>query len=115
MLLLWHHGVGQGRFSANRFVEITATNPAKIFGLYPRKGEIAVGSDADLVLWDPQARHTISWQTHHMRIDHNIYEGMELTGRPQKVWVRGRLVVDGDDWLGVKGNGRYLHRKQCEL
>lgn len=115
MLLLWHHGVGQGRFSANRFVEITATNPAKIFGLYPRKGEIAVGSDADLVLWDPQARHVMSWQTHHMRIDHNIYEGMELTGRPQKVWVRGRLVVDGDNWLGVKGNGRYLHRSKCEL
>ena len=115
MMLLWTYGVGQGRFSANRFVELTATNPAKIFGLYPRKGEIAVGSDADLVVWDPLARHTISWQTHHMRVDHNIYEGMELTGRPQQVWVRGQLVVDGDNWLGVIGNGRYLKRGKSEL
>lgn len=109
--LLWTYGVGQGRFSANRFVALTATNPAKIFGLYPRKGTIAVGSDADLLIWDPQAKRKISRQTSHTRTDHSVYEGVELVGLPEKVFVRGDLVVDGEKWLGEKGSGRYLHRQ----
>ncbi|RMG89828.1 MAG: dihydropyrimidinase [Chloroflexi bacterium] len=111
MLLLWTYGVGKGRFSANRFVELTATNPAKIFGLYPRKGTIAPGSDADIVIWNPEARKTVSWRTHHMRVDHNVYEGMELVGLPEKVFVRGELVVDGESWYGRRGSGRFLHRQ----
>lgn len=111
MLLLWTFGVGEGRITPNRFVELTATNPAKIFGLYPRKGTIAVGSDADLVIWDPNATKTIGWQTHHSRTDHNIYEGMQLVGMPDKVFSRGRLLVDGEAWHGERGSGRYLHRQ----
>lgn len=111
MLMLWTHGVGKGRFSANRFVALTATNPAKIFGLYPRKGTIAVGSDADLVIWDPQATKTVSWRTHHTRTDYNMYEGMELVGLPEKVFVRGQMLVDGEKWHGKRGSGRYLHRQ----
>lgn len=111
MLMLWSYGVGRGLFSANRFVELTATNPAKIFGLYPRKGTIAVGSDADLVIWDPDASKTVSWQTHHTRTDHNIYEGMALRGLPEKVFLRGELLVDGEQWHGRRGSGQYLHRE----
>ena len=111
LLLLWTYGVGQGRFSVNQFVAMTATNPAKIFGLYPQKGTIAVGSDADIVIWNPTAHKIIQWQTHHMRTDHNIYEGMELLGLPEKVLVRGQLLVDGETWHGHPGNGRFLRRQ----
>ncbi len=111
MLMLWTYGVGAGRFSANRFVALTATNPAKIFGLYPRKGTIAVGSDADLAIWNPEARKTVSAATHHTRADHNVYEGMALVGLPEKVFVRGELLVDGENWYGRRGNGRFLHRQ----
>jgi len=111
LLMLWSYGVRTGRLTANRFVELTATNPAKIFGLYPQKGTISVGADADLVIWDPQAQKQVSWQTHHTRTDHNIYEGMELVGLPEKVFVRGKLLVDGDAWYGVPGSGRFLHRR----
>jgi dihydropyrimidinase len=106
--------VGQGRegghFSANRFVELTATNPAKIFGMYPRKGTIAVGGDADIVLWDPNARHTISAATMHMRTDYNLYEGWQVKGRPEKVFLRGKLIVDGEKWLGEQGKGQFVRR-----
>ena len=109
--MLWTYGVGAGRFSPNRFVELMATNPAKIFGLYPQKGTIAPGSDADIVIWDPEATKTIHWQTQHTRTDHNIYEGMELRGLPEKVYSRGRLLVDGEKWYGVKGEGRFVKRR----
>jgi dihydropyrimidinase len=111
MLMLWSYGVKTGRLTANRFVELTATNPAKIFGLYPQKGTLSVGADADLVIWDPQATKRVSWQTHHTRTDHNIYEGMELVGLPEKVFVRGNLLLDRDAWYGVPGSGRFLHRR----
>jgi dihydropyrimidinase len=111
MLMLWTEGVGRGRISANRFVELTATNPAKIFGLYPRKGTIAAGSDADLVIWDAQAQKRMGWQGNHGRVDHNVYEGWQLTGRPQKVLVRGNLLVDGEMWYGEAGGGSYLARQ----
>lgn len=109
--VMWHHGVNGGRYSANRFVEITSTNPAKIFGLYPRKGTIAVGSDADIVIWDPEQEHTISAATHHMNTDYNVYEGMTVRGWADKVLLRGRVIVDGDAWLGQRGSGQFLRRR----
>jgi len=110
MPVMWHHGVNGGHYNANRFVEITATNPAKIFGLYPRKGTIAVGADADIVLWDPEKKHTISAETHHMATDYNVYEGMTVKGWPFRTMVRGRSLVIGDDWRGEPGSGQFLRR-----
>jgi dihydropyrimidinase len=106
--LLYHGGVAGKRFDLHRFVAITATNPAKIFGLFPRKGTIAVGSDADILLFDPEGQHTISAATHHMKVDYNPYEGMQLQGRLVKVLSRGEVVVDGDRWLGRTGRGQFL-------
>jgi len=110
MMVIWHHGVGGGHFNASRFVEITATNPAKIFGMYPKKGTIAVGSDADILVWDPNAAHTISAKTHHMHIDYNLYEGMAVAGKPRQVYIRGNLVVDGDELKAKKGTGQFIKR-----
>jgi len=87
-----------------------STNPAKIFGLYPRKGEIAIGSDADILIWDPEKESTLSVENHHMNTDYNVYEGMKIKGVPDKVFLRGKLIVDGSNWLGEKGGGQYLHR-----
>lgn len=110
MQLIYHHGVNAGRLSLNRFVEITSTAPARIFGMYPRKGTIAPGSDADIVLWDPQADHTISAATHHMRVDYSMFEGFRVRGNARKVYSRGELVVDGGEFVGRVGRGRYLRR-----
>lgn len=110
MPVTWHLGVNSGRLSENRFVAITSTNPARIFGMYPQKGTIAPGSDADLVLWNPARRHVISATSHHMNTDYNAYEGMEVTGWCEKVYLRGRLIVDGDEWLGERGSGKFIHR-----
>ncbi|MDP7260186.1 MAG: dihydropyrimidinase, partial [Anaerolineales bacterium] len=109
--LLWTFGVGAGRFSAERFVELTAANPAKILGLYPRKGALLPGSDADIALWDPRKRHSISVGNAHMRTDHDLWEGVELTGFPVRVYLRGRLLVDGVRWLGGAGSGQFLRRR----
>lgn len=111
MLVMWNSGVNGGIISPNRFVELMSTNPAKMFGLYPQKGTIAVGSDADIVIWDPEKRHTISATTHHMRTDYNLYEGMEVTGAPEKVLRRGVVIVDDGEWHGEAGSGQFLHRK----
>src|SRR6201998_2527358 len=94
MQLIHHHGVNSGRLSLNRFVEITATAPARIFGMYPKKGAVAAGSDADIVLWDPKAEHTISAATHNMRVDYSMFEGFKVRGNVRKVYSRGELVVD---------------------
>jgi dihydropyrimidinase len=107
---MYHFGVNHGQLSLNRFVEITSTAPARIFGLYPRKGEITVGSDADLVLWDPAARHTISAASHHMRVDYSMYEGYEVSGNARMVLSRGEVIVDGGQFTGKPGRGRYLKR-----
>jgi dihydropyrimidinase len=110
MSLIYSGGVAAGRFSANRFVELVSTTPAKLFGLYPRKGTIAVGSDADLVIFDPSRKHTISAKTHHMRVDYSMFEGIQVTGMPVVVLSRGRVVVEGDKFLGAAGQGHFLKR-----
>jgi dihydropyrimidinase len=108
--LIYSGGVASGRFSANRFVELVSTTPAKLFGLYPRKGTIAVGSDADLVIFDPRRRHTISAKTHHMRVDYSMFEGIQVTGMPEMVLSRGKVVVDGEKFCGRAGQGEFLKR-----
>jgi len=108
--LIHHHGVNSGKLSLNRFVEIASTAPARIFGMYPQKGEIAPGSDADLVIWDPNAAYTISAKTHHMRVDYSMFEGFECRGNARTVLSRGEVIVDGDRFLGKPGRGRYLKR-----
>src|SRR5215471_15268970 len=108
--LIYHYGVNSGKLSLNRFVELTSTAPARIFGMYPRKGTIAAGSDADIVLWDPKARHMISAKTHHMRVDYSMFEGYEVTGNARTVMSRGEVIVDQGQWLGKAGRGRYLRR-----
>ena len=110
MMVQWTFGVGAGKISPTRFVELNCTNPARIFGMYPRKGTIAVGSDADIVVWDPNKKHTISAKTHHMRCDYNLYEGMTVTGVPVQVFQRGKKLVDGDQWHGVNGGGQFIPR-----
>jgi dihydropyrimidinase len=110
MSLIYSGGVAGGRFSVNRFVELVSTTPAKLFGLYPRKGTIAVGSDADLVIFDPGRTHTISAKTHHMRVDYSMFEGIQVTGMPDIVLSRGKVVVDKDKFLGHAGQGKFLQR-----
>jgi dihydropyrimidinase len=109
--LLHHHGVGKGNFSINRFVELVSTAPARIFGMYPRKGVLAVGSDADLVLWDPNQEHTISAATHHMRVDYSLFEGFHVRGNARDVYSRGELIVSGGNFIGTPGRGNYLRRE----
>ncbi|HLA45880.1 MAG TPA: amidohydrolase family protein, partial [Aggregatilineales bacterium] len=111
LMVMWHHGVNSGRFSRSRFVELNSTNPAKIFGMYPRKGAIVVGADADILVWDAEKEHTISAKTHHMRVDYNVYEGMTVRGVPVQVYLRGKKIVDGGDWLGEQGGGQFIARK----
>jgi dihydropyrimidinase len=108
--MLHHFGVREGRISLNRLVELTATNPAKMFGLYPRKGTIAVGCDADIVVFDPNKKLTISAATHHSHIDYNLYEGTEVVGAPEVVLVRGTIVVEGDELKVEPGHGRFVKR-----
>ena len=109
--ILWTYGVGRGRLTPNKFVALTSTNPAKIFGLYPKKGSLLPGADADIVIWDPQQRVKYGVAHAHHRTDYNLFEGWELTGFPEKVFLRGNLIVDGDRWLGRAGMGRFLYRQ----
>ncbi len=108
--ILWTYGVRQGRLTPNQFVALTSTNPAKIFGMYPRKGALLPGSDADIVIWDPEKRITYGVNQAHMRTDYNLYEGWEVVGMPEKVFLRGKLIVNGDQWLGSAGQGKFLMR-----
>ena len=108
--VLWTYAVRSGRLSANQFVALTSTNPAKIFGLYPRKGTLTPGSDADIVIWDPDRRIRYGVAHSHHRTDYNLFENWELVGFPEKVFLRGSLIVDGDHWLGKAGMGKYLAR-----
>jgi dihydropyrimidinase len=108
--VLWTKAVVAGKMSPNQFVALMSTNPAKIFGLYPRKGSLLPGSDADIVIWDPNRKLTYGLAYAHHRTDYNLYEGWELTGFPEKVFLRGNLIVDGSQWYGKPGMGKYLKR-----
>jgi dihydropyrimidinase len=110
LLLLWDGGVRAGRFGPSRFVDLVATAPAKLFGLYPRKGTIAAGSDADLLVWDPEREQSLSVQALHMRVDYSPYEGRTVRGAPTHVLSRGEVIVEAGRFLGKPGAGRYLER-----
>lgn len=110
MSLIYHHGVVQGRISLNRFVELTSTAAAKIFGLFPQKGTIAVGSDADIVIFDPDREQTISAATHHMRVDYSAYEGWTIKGVTEIVLSRGQVIVENGEWQGQTGAGQFIKR-----
>jgi len=109
--ILFSEGVVKGRISLPRFVEIVASEPARLFGMAPRKGSLHEGADADVVLLDPEARWTMGQDSLHMATDWSAYEGIEITGKVLKVFSRGDLIIDGDECLGVPGRGRYLHRR----
>jgi dihydropyrimidinase len=109
--LLYHEGVNKGRITINRFVELVATNPARLFGLYPQKGTIAVGSDADLVVWDREKRVRLTVDNLHMNVDYSPYEDITVTGYPELVLSRGRVIVENGRFLGERGSGRFLPRK----
>jgi dihydropyrimidinase len=115
MMVLYTHGVRGGHFSINRWVELCCTNPAKLFGMYPQKGVIAPGSDADIVVWDPNRTYTITAAKQHQRTDYNLYEGMEVTGMPSVVLSRGRVLVRDGQWKGEQGAGRFVKRKQFSV
>ena len=113
MSLIYDGGVVENRISLNRFVELTSTAAAKMFGLFPRKGTIAVGSDADIVVFDPEAEQTISAATHHMNVDYSAYEGRKLRGAVETVLSRGRVVIEGNEFKGKAGDGQFLKRGTC--
>jgi dihydropyrimidinase len=108
--MIHHFGVNEGRITLSRMVELLATNPAKLFGLYPRKGTVAVGSDADLVIFDPGRRVTISASTHHSKADYSLYEGTEVTGAPDVVLLRGNVLVENDELVASPGIGQFVKR-----
>src|SRR5438128_1848785 len=108
--MLHHFGVRTGRLTMNRFVELTSTNVARYFGLYPRKGTIAPGSDADIVVWDPEKKLTISASTHHSNVNYNLFEGTDVTGAPEVVLVRGQVIVEHDELVTQPGAGQFVKR-----
>ncbi|HZI66953.1 MAG TPA: dihydropyrimidinase [Thermoanaerobaculia bacterium] len=110
MSLVFDGGVRTGKISLNRFVELTSTSPARIFGLFPRKGTIAPGSDADLVVFDPNRKQTLSAKTLHMKVDYNPYEGREVTGVSETVLSRGKVIVENGKFVGKAGSGSFLKR-----
>jgi dihydropyrimidinase len=108
--MIHHFGVREGRISLNRLVDLLATQPAKLFGLYPRKGTIAVGADADVVVFDPERRETLSASTHHSKCDYNLYEGVEVVGAPELVLLRGTVLVEDGELVAAPGTGRFVRR-----
>jgi len=108
--LLFSEGVRKGRISLNKFVELTSTNAAKIYGMFPKKGTIAVGADADIVVFDPDEKHVISAETHHHNCDYSGYEGWEVTGKCKTVFVRGKVAIDNNEIKISKGFGQFLKR-----
>ena len=110
---LIYTGVVENRISLNRFVELTSTAAAKMFGLFPRKGTIAVGSDADIVIFDANREQTISVNTHHMNVDYSAYEGRTIKGAVETVLSRGQVVIEKGEFKGKSGNGRFLKRGEC--
>lgn len=112
MELLFSEGVVKNRISLNKYVEVACTNPAKIFGMFPRKGTIAVGSDADIVIFDPLEKHTLSAKTHHMNVDYSGYEGWQVTGKVKTVLLRGQVAIDQNKCLVEKGFGQFIKRNK---
>jgi len=110
MSVIWQHGVRSGKLTPSEFVAVTSTNAAKIFNIYPRKGALTAGADADVVVWDPEGARTISAKTHHMNIDFNIYEGMEVVGVPAYTISQGKVVYERGELKSVRGAGRYVKR-----
>ncbi len=110
--IMWTYSVGEGKITQERFVALMSTNPAKIFGLYPQKGALEVGSDADILIWDPNKELTYGLDHSQHRTDYNLFEGWKLKGFPEKVFLRGELIVDQEKWLGKAGNGRFLPRSK---
>jgi dihydropyrimidinase len=111
--LIYHGGVVENRISLNRFVELTSTAAAKMFGLFPRKGTIAVGSDADIVIFDPDKEQTLSVETQHMNVDYSTYEGKRIRGVVETVLSRGRVVIENGEYKGKPGDGQFLKRGTC--
>lgn len=114
MPLLFSEGVGKGRITLNQFVALTSTNAAKIYGLHPRKGTIAIGSDADLAIWDPEWKRTISQSMLHDNMDYTPYEGMEITGWPRTVMTQGRIIVENEELQVERGSGSFIEREPGE-
>jgi dihydropyrimidinase len=114
MELLYSEGVHKAKISLNKYVEVACTNPAKIFGMFPRKGTIAPGSDADIVLFDPNETHTLSASTHHMNVDYSAYEGWQVTGKVKTVILRGQVAIDNGKCLVPKGYGKFIKRDKVE-
>ncbi len=112
--LLHDGGVAGGRLSRERWVDVISTGPAKLFGMYPRKGAIAIGSDADIVIYDPNRRRTISAASHHMDVDYSCYEGREVQGGSDVVLSRGTVVVRNGEWVGPAGHGRFVKRAPAD-
>jgi len=110
---LIYTGVVENRISLNRFVELTSTAAAKMFGLFPKKGTIAIGSDADIVIFDPEKEQTLSVNTHHMNVDYSAYEGRKIRGVVETVLSRGRVVIDNGEYKGKAGDGQFLKRGTC--
>ena len=110
MEVLWHHGVSTGRLTMNEFVRVTSTNAAQIFNIYPRKGSIRVGADADIVVWDPAASKTISAKTHHQNVDFNIFEGMTVKGCASHTISAGEVVYSDGELRVTRGAGNYIDR-----
>ncbi|GAA4733058.1 dihydropyrimidinase [Flavisolibacter ginsenosidimutans] len=112
MELLYSEGVNKGRITLNKFVEVACTNPAKIFGMFPRKGTIAVGSDADIVIFDPAEKHTLSAKAHHMNVDYSAYEGWEISGKVKTVLLRGKVAINDGKCSVDKGFGKFIKRNK---
>jgi dihydropyrimidinase len=112
MELLFSEGVGKGKIGLNKYVELTSANAAKAFGMFPRKGTIGIGSDADLVIFDPNKKHTISASSHHMNVDYSAYEGWELTGKVKTVLLRGQVAIDNNECRVAKGFGKFIKRSK---
>jgi dihydropyrimidinase len=114
MELLFSEGVAKNKITLNKYVEVACTNPAKIFGMFPRKGTIAVGSDADIVIFDPNEKHTLSAKTHHMNVDYSGYEGWEVTGKVKTVLLRGAIAIENNECKIEKGFGKFIKRNKVE-
>ena len=111
--MIHHFGVREGRIGLNRMVELLCTNPAKLFGLYPRKGTIAVGSDADIMIFDTEKEHVFTLENQHMNVDYCAYEGKKVKGKVETVLSRGRVVIENGEYKGQPGDGRFLKRGTC--